>query len=69
MAKDRTVPSDLGEILIANEDLSIITGLAATKVEGVASMSGGIAGGLAEALAPSPSAARIHPKDKLRAKR
>ena len=39
-----------GTIKIANEVISIIAGLAATEVEGVAGMSGGIAGGIAEIL-------------------
>lgn len=42
--------SELGELRIANEVVSIIAGLAATEVEGVAGMSGGIAGGIAELL-------------------
>ena len=46
----RTLPSELGAIRIADEVVSIIAGLAATEVEGVASMSGGIVGGIAEAL-------------------
>ncbi len=41
---------DLGAIKIANEVVSIIAGLAATEVEGVAGMSGGIVGGIAELL-------------------
>ncbi len=40
----------LGELRIANEVVGIIAGLAATEVEGVAGMSGGIAGGIAEML-------------------
>ncbi len=48
--KGRTLPSELGSIRIADEVVSIIAGLAATEVEGVASMSGGIVGGIAEAL-------------------
>lgn len=42
--------SDLGQIRIANEVVGVIAGLAATEVEGVAGMSGGIAGGIAEIL-------------------
>lgn|SRR5690606_16952927 len=45
--KERT---ELGDIRIANEVVGIIAGLAATDVEGVAGMSGGIAGGIAELL-------------------
>ena len=41
---------NLGDIKIANEVVSIVAGLAATEVEGVAGMSGGIAGGIAEML-------------------
>ena len=50
MIKDHALPSELGEIHISDEVVSIIAGLTATEVEGVASMSGGIAGGIAEAL-------------------
>jgi uncharacterized alkaline shock family protein YloU len=50
MGEGRTLPSELGAIRIADEVVSIIAGLAATEVDGVASMSGGIAGGIAEAL-------------------
>ncbi len=46
----RSLPSELGTVKIADEVVSIIAGLAATEVEGVASMSGGIAGGIAEVL-------------------
>lgn len=42
--------TELGELKIANEVVGIIAGLAATEVEGVAGMSGGIAGGIAEML-------------------
>lgn len=40
----------LGSIRIADEVVRIIAGLAATEVAGVAGMSGGIAGGIAEML-------------------
>lgn len=40
----------LGELKIANEVVGIIAGLAATEIDGVAGMSGGIAGGIAEML-------------------
>lgn len=40
----------LGNIKIADDVVSIIAGLAATEIEGVAGMSGGIAGGIAEML-------------------
>jgi len=42
--------TSLGELKIANEVVGIIAGLAATEVEGVAGMSGGLAGGIAEML-------------------
>lgn len=41
---------DEGSIKIADEVVGIITGLAATEVEGVAGMSGGLAGGIADML-------------------
>lgn len=44
------VESDKGAIRIADEVVAIIAGLAATEIEGVAGMSGGIAGGIAEML-------------------
>lgn len=47
---ERESRSDLGTIRIANEVVGIIAGLAATEVEGVAGMSGGLAGGIAELL-------------------
>ena len=40
----------LGTIRVADEVVSIIAGLATTEVAGVAGMSGGIAGGIAEIL-------------------
>jgi len=46
----RTLPSELGVVRIADEVVSIIAGLAATEIEGVAAMSGGIGGGIAEML-------------------
>jgi len=42
--------SGKGSIKITDEVVSIIAGVAATEVEGVAGMSGGIAGGIAEML-------------------
>lgn len=42
--------SELGELKIANDVVGIIAGLAAVEVPGVAGMSGGIAGGIAEML-------------------
>lgn len=41
---------DEGSIKIADEVVGIITGLAATEIDGVAGMSGGLAGGLADML-------------------
>ena len=48
----KTVKStnSLGAIRIADEVVSIIAGLAATEVDGVAGMSGGLVGGIAEML-------------------
>ncbi len=48
--ESRSLPTELGEVRIAEEVVSIIAGLAATDIEGVASMSGGIGGGIAEVL-------------------
>ncbi|RDV82982.1 Asp23/Gls24 family envelope stress response protein [Ammonifex thiophilus] len=42
--------SELGAVRIANEVVGIIAGLAAMEVPGVAGMSGGIVGGIAEML-------------------
>lgn len=50
---DENVPdvvNDIGAIKITDEVVAIISGIAATEVPGVTSMSGGIAGGIAEAL-------------------
>lgn len=41
---------EYGSVKIANEVVAIIAGLAATEVEGVAGMSGGITGGITEML-------------------
>ncbi len=46
----RMLPTELGVVRIAEEVVSTIAGLAATEIEGVASMSGGIGGGIAEVL-------------------
>ncbi|WP_373243586.1 Asp23/Gls24 family envelope stress response protein [Megamonas funiformis] len=50
MEEKKGINNALGTIRIADEVVSIIAGLAATEVEGVAGMSGGIAGGIAEIL-------------------
>ncbi|BBB92914.1 alkaline shock protein 23 [Methylomusa anaerophila] len=42
--------NDVGSIRIADEVVGIIAGLAATEVPGVAGMSGGLVGGIAEML-------------------
>ncbi len=42
--------NEIGAIKITDEVVAIIAGIAATEVPGVAGMSGGIAGGIAEAL-------------------
>jgi len=51
--KDKNHNTDLndhGSIKIADEVVGIIAGLAATDIKGVAGMSGGLAGGIAEIL-------------------
>lgn len=50
MDEKKGINNALGTIRIADEVISIIAGLAATEVDGVAGMSGGIAGGIAEIL-------------------
>ncbi|WP_040683124.1 Asp23/Gls24 family envelope stress response protein [Thermosinus carboxydivorans] len=47
---ERTERNDVGSIRIADEVVGIIAGLAATEVPGVAGMSGGLVGGIAEML-------------------
>ncbi|MBP2642271.1 MAG: alkaline shock protein 23 [Firmicutes bacterium] len=47
---ERTEHTDVGSIRIADEVVGIIAGMAATEVPGVAGMSGGLAGGIAEML-------------------
>ena len=45
---EKTTFAEVGSIKIADEVVAIIAGLAATEVKGVAGMSGGIVGGIAE---------------------
>jgi uncharacterized alkaline shock family protein YloU len=47
---EETSHNSLGSIRIANEVVAVIAGLAATEIDGIAGMSGGIAGGIAEML-------------------
>lgn len=42
--------NEVGNVSFANDVLAIIAGLAASEIEGVAGMSGGLAGGIAEML-------------------
>jgi len=46
----RNESSDVGAIRIADEVVGIIAGMAATEISGVAGMSGGLVGGIAEML-------------------
>lgn len=46
----QNVSNEIGAIKITDEVVAIIAGIAAMEVPGVTSMSGGIAGGIAEAL-------------------
>lgn len=46
----QSVVNEIGAIKITDEVVAIIAGIAATDVPGVTGMSGGIAGGIAEAL-------------------
>ncbi|CVK19641.1 MULTISPECIES: Asp23/Gls24 family envelope stress response protein [Sporomusa] len=48
--QERTEQTDVGSIRIADEVVGIIAGLAATEVPGVAGMSAGLVGGIAEML-------------------
>jgi len=55
MAENKTMAvvdsgNEKGIVTVANDVLAIIAGLAATEIEGVAGMSGGIVGGIAELL-------------------
>ena len=49
-AGKKEVINSLGSIRIADEVVSIIAGLSATEVDGIAGMSGGLVGGIAELL-------------------
>jgi uncharacterized alkaline shock family protein YloU len=48
--ESKTVTNEFGIIRITDEVIAIIAGIAAMEVPGVSGMSGGIAGGIAEAL-------------------
>jgi len=50
MDEENNVLDDYGSVKISEEVVAIIAGIAATDVPGVAGMSGGIAGGIAEIL-------------------
>ncbi len=50
MNNDNNDNTTYGQIKISDEVVAIIAGLAATEVTGVAGMSGGLAGGIAEML-------------------
>jgi uncharacterized alkaline shock family protein YloU len=47
---EETGRTSLGAIRISNEVVAVIAGLAATEIEGLAGMSGGITGGITEML-------------------
>ncbi|MDD3396495.1 MAG: Asp23/Gls24 family envelope stress response protein [Acidaminococcaceae bacterium] len=47
---DEVIPEEVGSVKIADEVLSIVAGLAASEVPGVAEMSGGLVGGLTDML-------------------
>lgn len=50
MEEENSIVDDYGSVKISEEVVAIIAGIAATDVPGVAGMSGGIAGGIAEIL-------------------
>lgn len=50
MEEENSIVEDYGSVKISEEVVAIIAGIAATDVPGVAGMSGGIAGGIAEIL-------------------
>ncbi|MFA6308505.1 MAG: Asp23/Gls24 family envelope stress response protein [Clostridia bacterium] len=47
---EQNTTEDIGAIKVSDEVVAIISGISATEVPGVAGMSGGIAGGIAEML-------------------
>ncbi|MCX7923263.1 MAG: Asp23/Gls24 family envelope stress response protein [Clostridia bacterium] len=47
---NQNLVDEMGSVRISEEVVAIIAGIAATEVQGVAGMSGGIAGGIAEML-------------------
>lgn len=50
MEEEHSILDEYGSVKISEEVVAIIAGIAATDVPGVAGMSGGIAGGIAEIL-------------------
>ena len=50
----------LGQVRVADEVVSVIAGMAATEIEGIAGMSGGIVGGIAEMLGKAQTADKIY---------
>jgi uncharacterized alkaline shock family protein YloU len=50
MEEENSIVDEYGTVKISEEVVAIIAGIAATDVPGVAGMSGGIAGGIAEIL-------------------
>lgn len=50
MSADQNFDSEKGSIKISDDVISVIAGLAATEVEGVAGMSGGVVGDITEIL-------------------
>lgn len=50
MLEETNHTTSLGAVRITNEVVAVIAGLAATEIEGIAGMSGSVAGGIAEML-------------------